>query len=238
MQRPPYNALTPEFCRELSQVLAAASSNPEIRAILLESSASAFCVGADLKWAQSTPQSALSELVRAMNQVCEILYTCRKPVLTAVGGSAAGGGLAIALAGDVRLASVKATFRIAYPQVALCLDGGSSFRLVQLAGMSKTQELVFDDRSFNATEARTLGLIQEAIHPDRFEEKVLQRLEALANGPTLAWAETKALLNPPDVVHERLEREAEAIERLTRTVDVHAAIEAFLEKRTPQFQGR
>jgi 2-(1,2-epoxy-1,2-dihydrophenyl)acetyl-CoA isomerase len=179
----------------------------------------------------------MSELVRAMHQVCEILYTCRKPVLTAIGGTAAGGGLSIALAGDVRIASLKASFRLAYPSVGVSMDGGSSFRFPQLIGLARTQELLYDDRVFNATEARTLGLIQEAVHPDKFEERVCQRLEQLAGGPTHAWAESKALLNPPEWVRERLEKEAEAIDRVSASQDARRAVAAFLEKRTPQFSG-
>ena len=237
MQRPPSNGLTPEFCRQLSQVLGAASANPVIRAIMLESGGGSFCLGADLKWASESGIAGLCGLVRAMQQVCEILYTCRKPVLTAIAGTASGGGVSLALAGDVRIASLKASFRLAYPTLGVSMDGGSSFRFPQLIGHSKTQEFLYGDRVFTATEARALGLIHEAVHPDKFEERVCQRLEQLASGPTAAWAESKALLNPPEWVRERLEREAEAVERVVQGQDARRGMAAFSDKRVPQFTG-
>lgn len=234
LKNPPHNALTPELCQQLQQVLHAAADNPEIRAILLDSQGPTFCVGADLR----RPLPSLSVLVRAMNPVCEILLTCPKPVVCAVGGAAAGGGLALCLCADLRLASQKAAFRLAYPQVGLSLDGGCSFRLPQLIGMGRAQSLLFDDRTLTAAQARELGLIHEVIHPDRLEETAWKRLEMLSHGPTRAYGESKRLLNPPDWVRERLEREAEAIDRGVETQDARAAVQAFLEKRTPTYEGR
>jgi len=238
LQNPPHNGLTPELCQQLAQVLQAAADNPEIRAILLDSSGKSFCVGADLRWASEQGPSAFSRLVRAMHQVCEIMMTAPKPVICAVAGAAAGGGMSIALCADVRLASQRASFRLAYPQVAVSLDGGSSFRLPQLIGMGRTQGLLYDDRTFGAAEARELGLVHEVVHPDRLEERAWQRLEHLAHGPTLAFGESKRLLNPPELVRERLEREAEAIDRLAATQDAAQAMQAFLGKRRPHYEGR
>lgn len=234
LKNPPHNGLTPELCQQLQQVLQTAADNPEIRAILLDSHGPAFCVGADLR----RPLASLATLVRAMNPVCEILLTCPKPVLCAVGGSAAGGGLALCLCADLRLASSRAAFRLAYPQVGLSLDGGTSFRLPQLIGMARAQVLLYDDRTLTAAEARELGLVHEVVHPDRLEETAWKHLERLAQGPTRAFAESKRLLNPSEFVRDCLEREAEAIERGIETLDAQNAVQAFLEKRPPVFEGR
>ncbi len=238
LQNAPHNGLTIEFCQQLAQVLQAAATNPEVRAILLDAQGSSFCVGADLKWASQQEVGGLSHLVRAMHQVCELLLTMPKPVICAINGVAAGGGMSIAMCADIRLASLRASFRLAYPQVAISLDGGSSFRLSQLIGMTRVQSLLFEDRTITASEARDMGLIHEAIHPDKFEERVWQRLEALAQGPTLAWGESKRLINPPEMVRERLEKEAEAIDRVARSQDAQRAMEAFLNKKTPNYEGR
>ncbi len=238
LQNPPHNGLTPDLCQQLAQVLQAAAANPEIRAILLDASGKSFCVGADLRWAATQGPQAYARLVRAMHPVCEIMLTAPKPVVCSVAGVAAGGGLAIALCADVRLAGQRASFRLAYPQVALSMDGGCSFRLPQLIGMSKTQSLLFEDRTLGASEARELGMIHEVLHPERLEERAWQRLETLAAGPTLAFGESKRLLNPPEVVRERLEREAEAMERLCRTQDAAAAMESFLQKKPLRYEGR
>jgi 2-(1,2-epoxy-1,2-dihydrophenyl)acetyl-CoA isomerase len=238
MQNGPYNGLTPDFCHQLYHVLQAASDNPEIRAILLDAQGPCFCVGADLKWAGQQEPAAFSTLVRAMHQVCEVLLTAPKPVICAIGGAAAGGGMSIALCGDVRIASLRASFKLAYPQVGMSLDGGSSFRIPQLIGMGRTQGLLYDDRTLSASEARDLGLIHEAVHPDKLEERARQRLEHLVRGATLAYGESKRLLNPPERVREALDREAQAIDRMAHTQDARRAVAAFLDKRTPQFEGR
>lgn len=238
LQNPPHNGLTPDLCQQLAQVLQAAADNPEIRAMLLDASGQSFCVGADLRWAAQQGPSAFSTLVRAMHQVCEIMLTAPKPVVCAVAGAAAGGGMSIALCADVRLAGQRASFRLAYPQVAVSMDGGSSFRLPQLIGMGRAQGLLYDDRSLSAAEARELGLVHEVLHPERLEERAWQRLEKLAKGPTLAFGESKRLLNPPEFVRERLEKEAEAMDRLAKTQDAAQAMQAFLAKRPPHYEGR
>ncbi|MBN9414851.1 hypothetical protein ABS71_21315 [bacterium SCN 62-11] len=238
LQNPPHNGLTPDLCQQLAQVLQAAAANPEIRAILLDASGKSFCVGADLRWAAQHGPKAFSTLVRAMHQVCEIMLTAPKPVVCSIAGAAAGGGMSIALCADVRLASQRATFRLAYPQVAVSLDGGSSFRLPQLIGMGKTQSLLYDDRNLGAAEARELGLVHEVLHPERLEERAWQRLETLAKGPTLAFGESKRLLNPPEWVRERLEKEAEAMDRMARTQDAAQAMGSFLGKKPLRYEGR
>lgn len=238
LQNPPHNGLTPDLCNQLAQVLQLASANPEIRAILLDASGKSFCVGADLRWAAQQGPGAFSTLVRAMHQVCEIMLTAPKPVLCSVAGAAAGGGMSIALCADVRLASQRASFRLAYPQVAVSMDGGSSFRLPQLIGMGRTQGLLYDDRTLSAAEARDLGLVHEVLHPERLEERAWQRLELLSKGPTLAFGESKRLLNPPEWVRERLDKEAEAIDRLARTQDAAQATQSFLAKRPLHYEGR
>jgi 2-(1,2-epoxy-1,2-dihydrophenyl)acetyl-CoA isomerase len=238
LQNPPHNGLTPELCHQLHQVLVAASDNPEIRAILLDSQGSSFCVGADLRWAAQQQIGSLSQLVRAMHLVCEVLLTAPKPVICAVGGVAAGGGMSMALCADVRIASQRASFRLAYPQVAISMDGGSTLRLPQLVGLGKTQGLLYDDRTLGASEARDLGLVHEVVHPDRLEEQAWKRLESLAQGPTLAFGESKRLLNPPERVREVLDRETEAIDRIVQTQDARNAMLAFLEKRAPHYEGR
>ncbi len=238
LQNPPHNGLTPDLCQQLAQVLQAASANPEIRAILLDASGKSFCVGADLRWAAQQGPSAFSSLVRAMHQVCEIMLTAPKPVLCSVAGAAAGGGMSIAMCADVRLASQRASFRLAYPQVAVSMDGGSSFRLPQLIGMGRSQGLLYDDRTLSASEARELGLVHEVLHPERLEERAWQRLELLSKGPTLAFGESKRLLNPPEWVRERLDKEAEAIDRMAQTQDAARAMQSFLAKRPLHYEGR
>ncbi|MBS2036345.1 enoyl-CoA hydratase/isomerase family protein [bacterium] len=228
LHKPPYNALTPEFCLQLAGQLEAAAEDPSIGAILLDSAGKNFCVGADLKWAASQGAGSLSRLVRAMHQVCELLLTVPKPVVCVVNGAAAGGGMSIALCADFRLAGERASFRLAYPQVGVSLDGGSSFRLPQLIGMNQTQSLLCEDRILGATEALQLGLVNQLLTSELLPARTSQLLEQLAGGPTRAFGESKHLLNPPEWVRQRLQMEAEAIDRTAATPESLNAIERFL----------
>lgn len=232
LHNPPNNALTPDFCSQVAGQLRRAADDPSVRAILLESSGKNFCVGADLKWTAHQGTGALSKLVRAMHQICELLLTVPKPVLCLVDGPAAGGGMSLALCADVRLAGEGARFRLAYPQVGVSLDGGSSFRLPQLIGMSQTQSLLYADRSLSGAEALQLGLVHELLPSALLQDRGRERLEQLAAGPTQAFGESKQLLNPPAWIRQRLQEEAEAIDRTSATSECQNSIRSFLQSKS------
>lgn len=239
--RPPMNGLTPSYCDDLTSYLDQAISHPGVRAVVVRAQGPCFSVGADLKWAAQELKGgggakALSDLVRAMHRTILTIYSSPKPVVSLIEGAAAGGGMALGLAADVRLASSTAFFRLAYPTVSISLDGGTSFRLPQLMGATKTSAWLFHDRDIPAETALEWGLVHQVSHdPTQLLQDWLARL---AVGPTAAWAKSKFLLNPPEVVAQKLEREAEQIEALGQCRDTWHGVECFLTKKQPEFEGR
>jgi len=233
LNRPPHHALTWELCEELEARLREAGTNPEVRAIVLDSTGPAFCAGADLKLADEDPPGFLEGLVERAHRVCELLLTLPKPLITAAPGFAAGGGLSIFLTGDVRLAHIEATFHLAYPKVGMCMDCGSSLRLPQLGGLALTQLMLFEGFSPTAEQAEFVTQVCEDLETD-----LREWANRLAAGPTEAWARSKALLCPPHVVRETLAREAEGIRALARTADAREGISAFRKRHEPVFQGK
>lgn len=233
LNRPPHHALTWELCEELAEHLRRAAADSAVRAVVLDSTGPAFCAGADLKQAEADPAGFLSGLVERAHVVCELLLTMPKPLITAAPGFAAGGGLGLFLTGDVRLAHTEATFHLAYPRVGMCMDCGSSLRLPQLGGLALTQLMLFE--GFAPTAERADFVTQAC---EDLETDLLEWAERLAKGPTEAWATSKALLCPPELVRAHLAREAAGILRLAQTADAREGIGAFLGRREPAFQGR
>lgn len=227
----PRNSLNPESCDLLGGALEAAAHDPAVRCVLLEAEGPTFCVGADLAYAADDPAARLAPLVRAYHRASRAILTMPKPVVVAVQGSAAGGGFSLAMAGDVRMASPQAKFRLAYPQVGLPPDGGATLTVPP----PLLQRLLFEDPVLTAEEALREGLVH-AVVPD-LPAAGRRRAAELAEGPTRAWGESKALLRPHHVVDDVLEREAHGIARFAATADCAEGIRAFLQKRRPRFQG-
>ncbi len=238
LSRRPFNGLTPEFCDELTHCLEQANVDKNCRCLLLESETGCFSVGADLKWAaakRAQGENGLADLVNAMHRTILAIYSCPKPVVCLVAGPAAGGGLGLALAADIRLATPNAKFRLAYPQVGISVDGGASFRMPQLIGLGKVQTLLYSDRDLSAQQAAEWGLIHEVVEVPEQLEAWLARL---SSGPTLAWAKSKFLVNDPSWVSQRLDLEAKQIESLAESPDTWSGVQAFLDKVQPTFVGQ
>lgn len=229
----PRNAIDPEVCDLLGRALEAAAADRAVRCVLIEAEGQTFCVGADLAYAAPDPAGRLAPLVRAYHRSTRAILTMPKPVLTAVQGSAAGGGFSLAMAGDVRLASEEAKFRLAYPQVGLPPDGGATLTVPGPV----LERLLFEDPVLSAYEALDLGLIHGVLSASDLHGGARRRASELAEGPTSAWGETKASKRPPEVVDQALEREALGIARLAASADCAEGIRAFLQKRRPHFRG-
>jgi len=163
-----------------------------------------------------------------------------KPVIASINGPAAGGGLSLALACDLRIASDRATFRQAYTSVSLVPDGGLTFYMPRLVGLGKTSELIFLDRVLNAEEAEKLGLVNQVVPDAKLKEATLEVAKRLARGPSLAFARAKALLNRALInsLESQLENERQEIASSGETEDFQEALSAFFEKRDPKFLGK
>jgi 2-(1,2-epoxy-1,2-dihydrophenyl)acetyl-CoA isomerase len=163
-----------------------------------------------------------------------------KPSITAVNGVAAGGGMSLALAGDLILATEAARFTMAYTQIGASPDGSSSFTLPRLVGVKRALELTFLNRVLSAREAMGWGIVNQVFPDDQFAQKVREIATQLAQGPTQAYGRAKALFysSTSETLETQMELEAQLIAASGKTADFREGITAFVEKRKPAFHGR
>lgn len=224
--------------------VAEAAADPSVRAVLLTGSGRAFCVGQDLKEhaeALATGESGLGRtVVDHYNPTVAALATMPKPVVAAVNGVAAGAGASYAFACDFRVVADSAGFNLAFAGIGLSSDTGSSWTLPRLVGWAKARELLLFPRTVPAAEALDLGLATEVVPADQVLGRATQLARQLAEGPTVAYAAIRRALafSATHTIDESLAFEAEMMQLTGETHDHRGAVEAFLGKRKPRFDGR
>jgi 2-(1,2-epoxy-1,2-dihydrophenyl)acetyl-CoA isomerase len=237
------NALTRELKDALRAALDGVASDTEVRAVVLAGSGSAFCVGQDLsehaEALRTDADSALDTVERDYNPIVAALAGMPKPVVAAVNGTCVGAGLGLALACDLRVAAQGARFATAFAAIGLTADSGLSAFLVHSLGAARASELMLLGEQFTAEQAAQWGLVRAVVPADRVVEEALGLARTLAAGPTAAYAEIKKALafGAVSALPAVLEAEAAAQARLGRTRDHAGAVEAFLAKRRPEFEG-
>ncbi len=238
-----YNALNLELARELFDAVLELDESREVRAIVLTGAGKAFCAGGDVKEfvAQAEREDRhLKELTGYLHMTVSRLVRSQKPVLMAVNGVAAGGGMSLAMAGDVVAAAESARFTMAYAGIGATPDGSASYFLPRLAGLRRAMELYLLNRPLTAREALEWGLVTRVVPDAEFPRAVESLARELAEGPTLAFGAAKLLFH--HATHESLETqmemETEAIARASQTEDFHRAVAAFAEKKAAIFKGR
>ncbi len=242
------NALTPDTIDQLGRAVQSCA-RPDIRAVLLTGAEGAFCAGADVKsFANQLEMGGPEGLSRHLKDLANTLHRevilglqrLEKPVVAAVNGVAAGGGLSLALACDLRLASSNARFIMAYGNLGTTADGGSTYLLPRLVGQGKALEIYLANQPMSAEYALEVGLVSQVIPQESFERHALETATRLSQGPTLAYGRTKTLFtNSWEVSLEtQLNAEAEAISNMALTEDFQEGIRAFTQKRLPWFQNR
>ncbi len=238
-----YNALNLLLARELYGAVLAADEDAAVRCVAITGAGPAFCAGGDVKdFAAAGPRAAtfIKELTTYLHGAVSRLCRAAKPVVMGVNGVAAGGGLGLALAGDVVVATASARFTLAYAGIGASPDVSSSYFLPRLVGVRRAVELHFTNRVLAAAEALEWGLITRVVPDAEFAAAFAALARELAAGPTLAFGRTKRLFQ--DATHESLETqmelEAQAIAASARTEDFAHAVQAFVEKRAATFHGR
>lgn len=245
LDRPPVNAMTAVMFRELEIWARILDGDDGLRVLVLTGAGQAFCGGYDLADAEKLPElGALGflDLQESAARALAAVRVVRVPVIAAVNGAAAGGGLALALAADIRLASPRAKFNAAFVTIGLSAgDLGTSWLLPRLIGPSATAEFVYTARMIDATEAERLGLVNRVVA----EEELLDAALAMAgqicgNSPGGVRMSKRALHANMEVTSyaAALELENRGQALLTRTSDMTEALDAFRTRRAPDFQGR
>jgi 2-(1,2-epoxy-1,2-dihydrophenyl)acetyl-CoA isomerase len=238
------NALDSATKEALLAALRDAAGDETVRAVAIGGRGRAFCVGEDLRelrgaYASGRTLELGETLERHYGPIVQLLADMPKPTVALVNGVAAGAGVSLALACDLRLASSAASFKLAFSGVGLVPDAGATWNLPRIVGLSSAIRLALLDDQVKAEEALTLGLVSRVFPAEEFERLAAGTVTALAAGPTLAYARTKALLRAglgTDLAGA-LDAEAAAQRASGQAKDHLEGVSAFTEKRAPRFQG-
>lgn len=240
------NALNDTMTAELAKVLQQLQNDSQVRCVVLTGAGRAFSSGqdlGDLKKKYSDPGHVphlAEDLRRRYNPIVTSLRDLEKPVIAAVNGVAAGAGLSLALACDVRLASAKASFIEVFVNVGLVPDSASTFFLPRLVGLGKALELCFTGDKVSAADALALGLVNRVVPAEELMKSTRELALRLAKLPTRAIGLMKRLLYSSfdSDLTTQLEAEAIAQEAAGATMDHREGVLAFFEKRPANFQGK
>jgi 2-(1,2-epoxy-1,2-dihydrophenyl)acetyl-CoA isomerase len=215
-------------------------ADPEVRAVVLTGNGRGFCVGQDLSELSQGDRDVGTLLRERWNRHALGLRGLEKPVLAAVNGPAAGAGLSLACACDLRVAADSAAFVPAFVNVGLVPDTGGSWLVPRLLGYARAFEWMCSGRKLGAEEALAWGLVSEVVPADEVVGLTQERAAALAALPTRAIAMTKRLFEraASSRFEDQLELEAQLQVAATGTEDFAEGVAAFLEKREPRFRGR
>jgi 2-(1,2-epoxy-1,2-dihydrophenyl)acetyl-CoA isomerase len=216
-----------------------AAEAAEVGAVLVTAVGKDFCVGGNLgEFARADePTGYVHAVAREVHAALSILTELPAPVVTAVQGAVAGGGIGLALAGDVVIAARGARFRLAYTAGGLSPDCGASWALPRIVGLPRAMYLALANPVLSAEAAERLGLISLAVDDDELAAHAQELAERLGRGPRQAQAATKRLLRGAQAASyaAHLDDEADTIARLAGTPDGREGISAFLDKRAPAF---
>jgi len=237
------NAWTPDLALQLIAGIDKACADPDVRAVVLTGAGRAFSAGADLKARSEPGPDGRPQILDLMRQTYNPAIACvrsaPKPVIAAVNGAAAGIGCSLALACDLIVAAESAYFLLAFAKVGLTLDGGASALLAARLGHARTFELAFLADKLPATQALEWGLVNRVVPGESLQAESTAIAERLAAGAPLSFAATKQLVNARYYagLEQQLDDEAVAQQQLITSDDHQEGVQAFLEKRAPQFRG-
>jgi 2-(1,2-epoxy-1,2-dihydrophenyl)acetyl-CoA isomerase len=243
------NCLNTPILHEMSAALIDLNKNEEVKALILTGAGRSFCSGADLSeqpYGTDKNQPGISRAEHitpfvSFGWVIKQIEDFTRPVIAAVNGIAAGGGLALALAADIRIASENAAFSAIFVKRGLVPDCGVSYYLPRLVGISKALELMWSGDKIDAKEAGRIGMVNKVVSPDQLMQSAQEFAQALAKGPSLAIEMIKRMaytsLKADSVITQM------AVEDFMQQVcreseDVREGVMGFLEKRPPKFKGK
>lgn len=238
------NAINDNLSAQLQVAVTEASSDDEVRVIVITGNGPGFCAGLDLsdyaasRLSRTTRHEQYDDLGWVGRQAIGLVH-CDKPVIAAINGVAAGAGLALALACDLRFMSASASVTTGYIRRGLSPDAGMSYFLPRLVGHTRAAEMILTGRKILSDEAERIGLVNGVFPDEEFHERIMEFAKDLANGPPIALTLSKRLLSASsdtDLI-TMLKQELSSIKVCFGTKDVKEGIQAFSEKRKPIFKG-
>jgi len=245
------NSMSGDMLDSLAAHLASAAQDPEVRCVVVTGAGRAFTAGGDVKGMAAAPRAegisgaprpliSSAEGLRRQEESSRLLYEMPKPTIAAVNGPAAGAGMSLALAADIRIASEAARFATAFARIAISGDFGGTWLLQRLVGPARAKELYLLAEVLDAQRALALGLVSKVVPADQLMPEAMALAQRLADGPTLAYGRIKDNFSygATATFGDTLTREAENLVASMRTEDHRAAAVAFVEKREPVFRGR
>jgi len=247
MNRPDrLNALSGPMLDALLEALPRLAADPNVGCVVLTGAGRGFCAGGDVKAmaeGREMDGDSLEERaqgLRAKMETSRWLHEMPKPTIAMVRGAAAGAGLSLALACDLRVASESAKFATAFARVGYSGDFGGSWYLTQLVGTAKARELYYTAEIVDAKQALALGIVNRVVADDKLEDETLALAARIARGPRVALRYMKRNMNAAETgtLKDSLDLEAWHHTRTGQTEDHKEAAKAFVEKREPVFRGR
>ena len=232
------NALNADMHKALAAALKDARAD-DVRAVVITGAGRGFCVGQDLTEFRDATGEIADRLRVSYHPNILAIRALEKPVIAAVNGAAAGAGLSLACACDIRIASEAAVFVPAFVNIGLVPDSGGSFFTARLLGPARAFEWMTSGRTLTAAEAQAWGLASEVVDADALEGHVAELAGRLGALPTRAIGMTKRLFDraAEATLEDQLEFEAQLQSAATKTNDFREGVTAFLEKRKPEFSG-
>lgn len=234
------NSLTPAMLDSLEQCAREIDADTQVRVVILTASGDkAFCVGADInEWAALQPLDMWRRWVRRGHQVFDQWARLHQPVIVAINGHAFGGGLELALTGDIRVASDAAQFALPEASIATCPGWSGTQRLVQLVGASRAKYLALSGRRLSAVDALAAGVVHEVVAAESLRERVLALAGEMAAKAPVSQQLTKQLINAAAGEDAAATLEAMAGALAATTADAAEGIASFRDKRPARYVGR
>lgn len=235
-----FNSFNREMALRMQAILDECESNPSVRCIYLTANGKGFCAGQDLAELTGDNPPTISQILSEhYNPIITRLRNIPLPIVCAVNGVAAGAGANIALACDVVVASEAASFIQAFSKIGLIPDSGGTFTLPRLIGFQRASALMMLGDKVSATEALQMGMLYKVFSNETFKEESMKIASTLASMPTKGLAYTKYVLNQSmnNNLEQQLKLEDEFQKKSAATKDYKEGVNAFIEKRKPNFVG-